>query len=348
LDGARCENVIQKTNIYGGLQTYDGYMSYLRAGGDNSPNYWCFARGFPPMKGSVNTIIPPAWPQEQRGEAVFIENPVLMASVDLAFMGQDSAQMAVARWGLASGWKNYLGQYIPFQDRLNVAMHRPRHVLQIDQILPMEKHDDTVKMAEEIMGRAKMLHISPENVVVDKTSIGLGTYSHLQKVWGDVFGIAWNEKATPGKILSEDKEGADSQCEGVMSELWWAFRRWLDPRCCAIIINPIIPTQPIHTQLTNRRYRHGKNGIKVESKDEYKSRNAGKSPDEADALMMLVGLVRKNSDVLPGLVEQSQKQSQHNDDGEETRFIPLKQMKNSEEEDSMTPDGIEGDDSIEP
>ncbi len=343
LDAAKCENVIQKKDVYHGLQTYDGYMSYLRAGGDNSPNYWTFARGFPPMKGSVNTIIPPGWPQEQRGEAVFIENPIILASVDLAFQGQDSAQMAVARWGLASGWKDYNGKNIPFVDRLNVASQRPRHVLQIDQILPMEKHDDTVKMAEEIMGRAKMLRISPENVVVDKTSIGLGTYSHLQKVWGEIKGVAWNEKATPGKILSEDKEGADKQCDGIMSELWWTARRWLDPRCCAIIINPIIPTQPIHTQLTNRRYRHGKNGIKVEAKDEYKARNAGKSPDEADAIVMLPWLVRQNSDVLPGLVEQSQSRPTDRGGEDESDFIPVKQMKSTEEDDSLSENGKEDD-----
>jgi len=53
-------------------------------------------------------------------------------------------------------------------DRLNVSREKPRHVLQVDQILPMAKHDDTVKMAEEIMGRCKNMHIKPEWVAVDK------------------------------------------------------------------------------------------------------------------------------------------------------------------------------------
>lgn len=341
LDAAQCENVKQKKAIYAGLQTYEGYTSYLRSGGDNSPNYWCFARGFPPMKGSVNTIIPPGWPMEARGEAVFIENPQVMAAIDLAFMGQDSAQMAIARWGLASGWRDYNGKEVKFIDRLNVTAHRPRHVLQIDQIIPLEKHDDTVTMAEEIMGKCKIMRIPPEWVAIDKTSIGLGTFSHLNKVWGSVHGIAWNEKATPHKILSEDKEGADGQCEGIMSELWWAFRRWLDPRCTAILINPIIPTQPLHTQLTHRRYRHGKNGIKVEPKEEYKARN-GKSPDEADALMMLVALVRKNSDVLPGLVEQSQSRRPDTMDSE-IKFQRVSKYKSIDSEDSISLDGVEDD-----
>lgn len=309
LDAALCENVIQRKVVYPGLQTYEGFMSYLKSGGDSSPNYMTFARGFPPMKGTHNTIIPPGWPQSQRGEATFIENPINVAACDLAFMGEDSAQMAVGRWGLASGWRDHRGQRHTFMDRVNTTQPKARHVLQIDQIIPLEKHDDTTIMAEEIIARCKMLEIKPEWVAVDKTSIGLGTYSHMQRVWGDVYGIGWNEKATEKKILSEDKEPASSQCDGISSEMWWAFRRWLDPVCCGVLINTIIPTQPIQTQLTSRRYTTGKNGIKVEPKDQYKARNQ-KSPDEADAFVMMVHIVRKNSDVIPGLVEETKPQSE--------------------------------------
>jgi hypothetical protein len=270
LDAARCENVIQKKVIYPGLQTYEGYLSYLKAGGDTSANYFTFARGFPPIVGTVNTVIPPSWPQSQRGEATFIDNPIICAAADLAFMGKDSAQMAVGRWGLASGWKDHKGQFHKFMDRLDIAKAKPRHVLQIDQLLPMMKSDSTVTMAEEIIGKCKMLGVKPEWLAVDKTGYGFGVHGHLVKVWGPAFGIAWNEKATERKILAEDTEGADKQCDGVMSEMWWALRKWLAPECCSVLINPIIPQQPIHTQLTSRRFKHGSKGIKVESKEEYK------------------------------------------------------------------------------
>jgi hypothetical protein len=279
-------------------------MSYLKAGGDNSPNYWCFARGFPPMVGTVNTIIPPSWPQSQRGQVTFIENPVDYAAVDLAFMGKDTAQMAVGRWGLASGVRDWTGRFTPFKNRLDIAKDKPHYVLQIDNILPLSKHDNTVTMAEEIIGRCKSLKIKPENVAIDKTGYGFGVHGHLTKVWGDVFGVAWNEKSTERKITADDNEGADKQCDGVMSEMWWAFKRWLDPACGAIYINPIVPTQPIQTQLTSRRIKGFSKGIKVEPKDDYMARSGGISPDEADALVMLVHAVRRNSDVIPGLVEE--------------------------------------------
>lgn len=303
LDAAKSENVIQRKNIYIGLQTYEGYMGYLKSGGDSSANFFTFARGFPPLKSSVNTIISPTWPQAARGEATFIETPTTCAAVDLAFMGKDSAQMVIGRWGLASGWKPEAGEFKRFEDRTQAGRAKPKHVLQIDQIFPLQKHEDTIKMAEEIVGRCKMINIQPQWLGIDKTGYGFGTWSHLAKVWGDVYGIQWNEKATEKKILSEDLANADKQAEGVMSEMWWAFRRWLSPEAGIIFINPIIPTQPIHTQLTSRRYKNNKNGlIKVEPKEDYMARNKS-SPDEADAMVMLVHTVRKNTDVIPGLVE---------------------------------------------
>lgn len=337
LDAAKSENVIRRENVYPGLQTYEGFISYLRAGGDNSANFSTFARGWPPMKGGVNVIIPPSWPQEARGEAIYIENPKIVGAVDLAFMGQDSAQMAVGRWGLASGWRDQFGKTHTFMDRLNIANAKPRHVLQIDQILALEKHDNAVTMAEEIMGRCKMMGIIPEYLALDKTSIGFGTWSHLSKVWGDVLGISWNEKATDGKIIADDKEGASSQCDGVMSEMWWAFRQWLNPITKAVLISQIVPTNPIHTQLTSRRYSTGKNGIKVEAKEAYKARNQH-SPDEADSLVMLVHLVRHITDVLPGLSEQGKGQNRQNP---EMIFRKIAEIPSVDEDDSISLDGSE-------
>jgi hypothetical protein len=47
----------------------------------------------------------------------------------------------------------------------------------------------------------------------------------------------------------------------------------------------------------------------VESKDEYKARNAGKSPDEMDAVVMLLHLIRMRGGVIAGIVEQQNNKS---------------------------------------
>ncbi len=57
--------------------------------------------------------------------------------------------------------------------------------------------------------------------------------------------------------------------------------------------------------MTTRRYKPMRNGkMHVEPKDEYKARNAGKSPDEMDSVVQLVHLVRMRGGVTPGIMEQ--------------------------------------------
>ncbi len=349
LDAALCENVKQRKIIYPGLQTYEGFMSYLKAGGDTSAAYSCFARGWPPLRGSAMNIIPPMWPGEARGEATFIETPTMVAAIDLAFMGSDSAQMAVGRWGLASGYspdRTVIGRdgaptkFIPFHDRTSISTPRPRHVLQIDQIIQLTKHDDTIRMAQEIISRCNQLGVKPENCGVDRTGIGQGTYDHLKAVWGDVIGIMWSEGSTEMKILAEDTDSASKQCDGISSEMWWAFRRWIDPTVRAVLLNPIIPVQPIQGQLTSRQYITGKKGIKVESKESYKARNQ-KSPDEADSLIQLVHVVRMVADTLPGLVERPKQRPDEPTHFRPEYINPTKQP-SIEDDDSIAEIGQEG------
>lgn len=348
LDAALSENVKQKKVVFDGLQTYDGFMGYLKAGGDTSSSYYCFARGFPPMRGSNNNIIPPLWPHEARGEATFIEKPILVAAVDLAFMGEDTAQMAVGRWGIASGYRTEhptLGpdgvpqNFIHFHDRTDIRRTRPRHVLQIDQLIPMAKHEDTIRMAQEIMGRCKRLGIAPENVGVDRTGIGQGTYDHLRATWGDVIGIMWSEGASDMKILAEDQDPASKQCDGISSEMWWTFRRWIDPTVRAILINPVVHPNPLNTQMTSRQYDTGKKGIKVESKEKYKARNQ-KSPDEADSVIQLTYVVRKITDTLPGMVERKTSNPQERMHDDVVVTTPAKQI-STETDDAVGEDGDE-------
>lgn len=302
LDASRFENIVQRKTVYPGFITYQAYLGFMR-GGDNSAAYYV-ARGFPPMKDSANTVIPPEWLQTQRGEAVYVSAVKNLISADLAFQGRDKAVMVLARWGLAAGWRKERGEMVFFEDRLNPGERKARHVLTIDQVFILPKSDDTVTMTQELMGRAKQLMVDPENVCLDMTGNALGVWSHTTKFWGNVLGINWGEKATELRVLSDDMGTANDVYDNLPTELWFSFKRWLDPRVCGILINPIIPTTPLYRQLSSRRYSTVKDHkSRVESKDSYKARNAGVSPDEADAFIMLPQLIRTRMPVIPGMME---------------------------------------------
>jgi len=306
LDAAKFENIVQRKTVFPGLMTYQAYLGFMR-GGDNSAAYYV-ARGFPPMKDSANTVIPPERLQTQRGEAIYIGKIRNIASVDLAFQGRDTAVFVIARWGLAAGWIKERGETIFFEDRLNPGEKKARHVMTVDQIFILPKSDDTVTMTQEVMGRCKQLMIDPEDVCMDMTGNALGVWSHATKFWGNVLGINWGEQATELRVLSDDVGTARDAYDNLPSEMWFTFNRWLDPRVCGILINPIISTTPLYRQLSSRRYSTVKDHkSRVESKDNYKARNAGVSPDIADTFIMLPQLIRTRFNTIPGMMEASSK-----------------------------------------
>ena len=306
LDGKMCENVIQRKEIYPGLMTYERFVGYLKGGGDSSGTYYTYARGFPPMLEAANTVIVPTWASSQKGEAVYVGEVINVASFDAAYQGQDKAMLCVGRWGLASGWRDYKGVHHTFLNRLDPAKKQPRHVLTIDQFFTMPKQLDAVQVTQELMARCNMLGIEPQWVSMDMTGVSLATYSYCAKYWGPVLGVGWNTAASERKILTDDLDTCANRFDGLPSEMWFALKHWMDPSVNAILFNTTIMAPDLYGQMTSRRFRVSRGSrLKVEGKDEYKARNAGKSPDEVDAVCMLVQLLRVRGGVIPGIVEQT-------------------------------------------
>lgn len=269
-----------------------------------------FARGFPPLQDSANTIIPPDWASTQRGEAMYEGDVTNVAAMDIAYQGADKCVLCIGRWGMAYGWRDNKGKTHEFVDRLNPALKKPHHVLTIDQFLTLPKSLDAMGITQQLMGQCKMLKIEANWVAIDATGNGVATYSYAAKYWGRLLGINWAEAATETKILTDDLATSHARFDGVPSEMWFALKHWIDPNVCAVLFNPIIQSQDMYSQMTTRRYKPMRNGrLKVEAKDEYKARNGGKSPDEMDTVVMLLHLIRMRSGVIAGIVEHKDNKS---------------------------------------
>lgn len=319
LDGMKSENVIERRIIYEGLLSYETMLDFQKSGEHSGP-YWAKGRGFPPLKDNAWTVVPPAWMQSQRGEPIYVGNVTNIGINDTALAGSDKALLGIGRWGEASGWRNYKGEEIPFVDRANPAIKLTRHVAVIDQIFQLPKSNSTVEIMQQIMGQCNQLGIQAENSVMDMTGNAAGVWSHAKTFWGNVLGVDFGTKASESKVISEDLLTAYDTYDGKVTELWFAMKRWLDPTVCALLINPIIPTSPLFSHITTRRYRNVKGGrVRVEPKHEYKARNKGVSPDEADILCLLVEFCREKGGVIPGMNEK-----RDSDRGRESTPVSLK------------------------
>ncbi len=322
LDAARCENVVSGKILYPGLQTLEGFQALIKnAGGTESAGYYSMGRGcFPPM-GVPMSIIPPGMLATVKATPIWYETPSPVGAVDLAFLGGDKAYFAKGSFGMATGFMlpptvDYPeGRTVMFRDLRGRT--RPHNILLLEALFLLPK-GDTVAIKDEVKRVARTSSIRPDWLCVDRTGNGQGAFDLLRNEYGDaVIGVNYSEGASKTKIMEEDHATAEELYDRIQSELWFALRKWIE--FGYFLIAPGVDTSDLFPQLTQRRYKMRGKKSKVEAKDEYQARTSGRSPDEADAVTLMVQAARKASGFIPGMSPENA--SDHrvgdDDDGEE-------------------------------
>lgn len=291
IDPERTENVVSRTNLCPGMQTYEGYQAAIReSGGYNSVGYWVMCRGLFPPKGSEHAIIPSDIIDRCRGEWVFIGPSQELISADTALQGGDSTELTFGRSGLATHAR-IRGIVVKMWDK-------PRHVIQIGHQLQLEK-GDSVQVARRILKEIPS-KFNPEWLAIDGTGTGDGVSAILRDALGDILIIIYSKSASDRPVFRDDDLKAEDCYSNVSGEMWWSMRRWLEHKLCMISDQC---SDELIKQLKGRRGRLSGKKYKVEPKDEYKKRFKGRSPDKADSCIQLVHLVRQRSDWSSGVFE---------------------------------------------
>jgi hypothetical protein len=304
LDAKFSENVVEKREVYPGLQTYEGYNRIIQnAGGENTPGADTMARACFPSSGAIYSVMPSILLAKLKAQYIFIESPEACAGIDLALEGKDTAELCHGRFGRAVGvryrptYGSSAGKEILFADRTGKRVFK--WAAQADDIFPLTR-GDTVAMAERIRKDCVRLHILPGHVMLDRTGNGAGVHDYLKSLWsGEVRGINYSESATEKKILVEDTKNAKEEYGRAVSELWFGLKKWGE--FGFVKIDPDALTEELALELTGRRYAPGKN-TQVETKKEYMSRG-NSSPNKADALTLWLFGIRMFSGVIPSSAE---------------------------------------------
>jgi len=316
LDAKYSENVRTGRVIYPGLQTLAGYNLVIKnAGGLDSPGYWAMARGCFPPTGAVMSVLPPGLLLKWRADVIWYEAPKPCGGVDLALEGGDSTKFAKGMFGLASAIKllpslqHPKGDTVFFEDA--AGRKRPRYVLLVEQIFTLSK-GESVAMSEEVMRVARAAGISPEWLAVDSTGNGAGVSDLLKYNFGPITSINFFQGASETKIMAEDAGTAYEFYERANSEMAFALRKFVEFGYC--YASPSLSMEELGPQLSNRLFRLTGKKARVESKPEFKTRNANKSPDEADAVGLLLAVVRKASGFVPGMTAENSTEPLDDDD----------------------------------
>lgn len=297
IDAYKSENVMLGTEKFFGLQTKEGLDKVIQnAGGVGTPGYYTMARGWFPPTGVDLAVIPQHLLNDISGEFVFVETPEVCAGVDIALEGDDTAVMALGRTGLASGFrrpkseKHPEGEFVAFTDPLGNSIRK--HVVQLDSMFSLAK-GDTLKVVAQVLNTCRGAKVNGNYLGVDRTGNGAGVHDILRSTPGfdGAKGINPSTSPTERRIMQEDLKLAADEYAWLISELWFALRKYVE--FGYIKIHPNVPTDPLHHEMTGRRFNLGGAKTKVESKKEYKSRG-NRSPDRADAFTIMLHAVRLN------------------------------------------------------
>jgi hypothetical protein len=289
LDGADCENVVQKKLVFPGLLTFEGYENLRLKAGGNSAEYWSFGRGVYPTDTSANTVIPLSFLDDLFGQLIFSGRAIPCGGVDLAFEGSDLVVFAAGRYGLCSGFRAAGSAAV-------TAFEKGLYAFQLDQlyVLPKQK---TLQQAAQIKQLAQELGITQDWLALDRTGIGSGTFDALANEWPLVHGCNWGEAATDIKILEDDSCVASEEMADLPTEYYMALRKWIEIGIFKIA--PACDSDLLIKAITQRRYHLASKGptglarVQIDSKREFK-RQFGWSPDHADAAVMALDVGRRN------------------------------------------------------
>ncbi len=304
LDQTQHENYIARKKIFPGFATYDGVQEILRScdGDPEDPRMYTLVYGKFPPQGTTFAIIKQRHLLAAEGEWVFAGNSVAIAGMDPAFTS-DRPAFAYGRAGLAMAWIDTAGETHPLKEK--------KMAIQIDDVvvLPRAKgiESDSQDLADEAMSRLKDLGVRPEGFGIDQTGIGRGTADIIRRQWeakigplsdtqmgngASIWGIEYGEKATTVKIAEEDTQSPRERFDRIATELWYSAAKFFE--FDSIRIGKSVDVK-VMSELASRAgdMQPGLgHKLTVETKDKYKQRTGGSSPDLADACLILVHVAR--------------------------------------------------------
>lgn len=284
LDGMRSPNIKHGRTIFPFLLRQDFVDSVAQAYGIDSPRWWTFIRGWFAPEGLFGVIYPGNVLNRAEAKHVYNTRPTPCAALDPAFEGGDDCALYFGEYGEAAGTKYALNVTEPII--IKVAVSETSDPL--DYLI-----------AQEVIRLCKERGVEPDDFIMDVTGAGRGVAAILAKEWkpGEVVTIhrcAFGGPVTDRKMKVDDQETAKEMVDRFVSEMWWAGRAWMEEGMVGGVDERF---KKLREQLSARQYETVKDKkISIETKKEMKER-LGYSPDDADAFVMLIELMRRKGAV---------------------------------------------------
>lgn len=307
LDQTKHENYIAKKPVFPGFATYDGVQIRLRDcdGNWEDPRMYTFVYGKFPPQGTTFAVIKQRHLLASEGEWIFRDSVNGLAGMDPAFTS-DRPAFAAGRVGMAIGWRDSAGT--------EHKLPKPKMAIQLDQVVVLP-HGDSQDLADEVMARLKDLGVKPSGFGIDQTGVGRGTADIIRRQWTQkigplpegfggesaaIHGIEYGGAPTTVKIADEDTKTPKERFDRIATELWYGAATLFE--FDTIRIGNGVDLRVVGELAARKGDMQPGVGQKltVETKDAYKKRTKGDSPDLADATLIMIHAARMSiAGILP-------------------------------------------------
>jgi hypothetical protein len=275
-DGMKSPNISEGRTKYPYLITHDQVLSAMRHEGEQSPTFWKYTRGFWSPDGMVKTVLSESLIETHTPtkNLVFTTNIQVVAGLDPGF-GGDRCVLRFAKVGTANDKLSILFQDI-IQISPNAQLTEPVHY----------------QIANRVKEECNKRGVPPDRFALDSSGEGGGLADILTREWGVVHRVEFGGSPSTIPVSDEDSRPCNEAYDRKVTELWFSMRKWaVEERLGGMDIETL-------QEFCARMFDDSKRKISVESKTVMKQRT-GKSPDLADAAVVLLDLVRKTSVLEP-------------------------------------------------
>lgn len=275
-DGMKSPNISEGRTKYPYLITHDQVLSAMRHEGEQSPTFWKYTRGFWSPDGMVKTVLSESLIETHTPtkNLVFTTNVQIVAGLDPGF-GGDRCVLRFAKVGTANDKLSILFQDI-IQISPNAQLTEPVHY----------------QIANRVKEECNKRGVPPDRFALDSSGEGGGLADILTREWGVVHRVEFGGSPSTIPVSDEDSRPCNEAYDRKVTELWFSMRKWaVEERLGGMDIETL-------QEFCARMFDDSKRKISVESKTVMKQRT-GKSPDLADAAVVLLDLVRKTASFEP-------------------------------------------------
>jgi hypothetical protein len=273
-DGTKSPNIIEGRTKYKYLITREQVDAAIRHEGEQSPTFWKYTRGFWAPDGMVKTVLSESLIETHRPMRgiVFKDRFRRIAGLDPAF-GGDRCILRFAKLGESVENK----QCILFDDIVHISVNA--------NLSDPVHYQIAARVKQECLSRG----VSPQDFAMDASGEGGGLADILTREWGPMHRVEFGGVPSILPVSEEDTKPCNEAYDRKVTELWFSMRRWvIEERIGGVDL-------PTLQEFCARMFDDTKRKIAVEPKSVMKLRT-NKSPDLADAAVIVLDLARKTAD----------------------------------------------------